>query len=201
MYRAGRADLPLASPPGSLGIHDSTADAADLGSTAASRQGGGGGHRCLTGSLHETALGGDTVSLRAHHVGGETGEVLAECGGKPSRSRWVNWWINPPDSVDELSLSWVSSTIWLQPIGCHPFWTLCLVTGTQQGDTPEIGSFAQHVAAEASQLISIFLQKPSWAQNYRGTNCSGQHLWQLLAFHRRRMAALVTLTCSSDDHN
>lgn len=105
-------------------------------------------------------------SPRAHHGGEETGEVLAECRGKPSRSGWVKWWINPPDSVDELSLRWFSSITWLQPISCHPFWTLCLVTSTQQGATPEIRSFAQHVGAEVSQLMSTFLQKPSQAQNY-----------------------------------
>lgn len=43
-----------------------------------------------TGPLHETALGGDMITSRMSDGGGETREVLAECRGKPSRSRWEN---------------------------------------------------------------------------------------------------------------
>ena len=49
-----------------------------------------------TGHLHETALGGDMLSPREPHVGEETGDVLPECGQKPSRYGSVNWWMNPP---------------------------------------------------------------------------------------------------------
>lgn len=154
-YGAGRADLPLASPPGSSGIPHAAADAADLGSTAVSRWWGGGGHRYLLGSLHETALCADMVSPRTCHGGGETGQVLAECRGKPSRSVWVNWWINPPESVGELSLSWLSSTIRLQPISCHPFWTLWLVASTQQGDIPEIWAKAFGISIKGTSASYV----------------------------------------------